>query len=62
MPIKCPKKLFEFFENSEDWATPSEEDRKFLYQALREGFEFSDIIHIEIPYLDNITFNDWGKF
>lgn len=62
MSVKCPKKLFEFFENSEGCATPDEDGKEFLYQALYEGFQFSDIVHIEIPSLDNKTFNDWGKF
>ena len=62
MPIKCPKRLFEFFENSGGWARPDDEGRAFLYQALYDGFQFSDIISIDIPKLDNKTFNDWAKF
>jgi len=62
MPIKCPKELFEFFENSGGWATPDEDGQKFLYQALYEGFQFSDIVHIDIPKIDNKIFNDWDQF
>jgi len=62
MPVKCPKQLFEFFEASEGWARPDEEGQKFLYEALYEGFQFSDLVCIYIPDLDNKTFNDWDKF
>ena len=62
MSVKCPKKLFEFFEASEGWARPDEEGQKFLYEALYEGFQFSDLVSIDIPELDNKTFNSWDKF
>ena len=62
MSVKCPKKLFEFFEASEGWARPDDEGQKFLYEALYEGFQFSDLVSIDIPELDNKTFNSWDKF
>jgi hypothetical protein len=62
MPIKCPKQLFKFFEASEGWARPDEKGQKFLYEALFEGFQFSDLVCIYIPDLDNKTFNNWEKF
>jgi len=62
MSVKCPKKLFEFFETTEGWARPDEEGQKFLYEALYEGFQFSDLVSIDIPELDNKTFNSWEKF
>jgi len=62
MPIKCPKQLFEFFEVSKGWARPDEKGQIFLYEALSEGFQFSDLVNIFIPDLDNKTFNDWDKF
>ena len=65
MPVKCPKQLFAFFEASEaneGWARPDEEGQKFLYEALYEGFQFSDLVYIYIPDLDNKTFNNWDKF
>ena len=62
MSIQCPKHLFEFFENCGGWARPDEEGQKFLYEALYEGFQFSNLISIDIPILDNKTFNDWDKF
>ena len=62
MSIQCPKYLFEYFENCGGWARPDEEGQKFLYEALFDGFEFSNLISINIPTLDNKTFNDWNKF
>ena len=62
MSIQCPKHLFEFFENCGGWANPDEEGQKFLYEALYEGFQFSNLISIYIPNLDNKTFNDWDMF
>ncbi len=62
MSIQCPKQLFEFFENCGGWAEPDEEGQKFLYEALYAGFQFSNLISIDIPTLDNKTFNDWDKF
>ena len=65
MPVKCPKQLFAFFEASEaseGWARPDEEGQKFLYEALYEGFQFSDLVYIYIPDLDIKTFNSWEKF
>jgi hypothetical protein len=62
MPIQCPKKLFKFFENCGGWANPDEEGKKFLYQALNEGFEFSNLISIDIPTIDNKAFNNWDQF
>lgn len=62
MSIQCPKQLFKFFENSGGWARPDEEGQKFLYEALYAGFQFSNLISIDIPNLDNKTFNDWDKF
>ena len=65
MPVKCQKQLFAFFEASEaneGWARPDEEGQKFLYEALYEGFQFSDLVCIYIPDLDTKTFNNWEKF
>ena len=62
MSIKCPKKLFEFFENCGGWAKPDEKGQIFLYEALYAGFQFSNLISIDVPALDNKTFNDWDKF
>ena len=62
MSIQCPKHLFEFFASCDGWARPNEEGQKFLYEALYAGFEFSNLISIDIPILDNRTFNDWDKF
>ena len=62
MSIQCPKHLFEFFENCGGWARPDEEGQKFLYEALYEGFQFSNLISIEIHILNNKTFNDCDKF
>jgi hypothetical protein len=62
MSIQCPKQLFEFFESCSGWARPDEEGQKFLYEALYAGFQFSNLISIDIPILDNKTFNDWEKF
>ncbi len=60
--FKCPPKLFKFFENCGGWARPDEEGQQFLYEALYAGFQFSNLIHIDIPALDNKAFNDWEKF
>jgi len=60
--IQCPKQLFEFFENCGGWAKPDKEGQKFLYEALYTGFQFSNLISIDIPSLDNKTFNDWDEF
>ena len=62
MSIQCPKQLFEFFESCDCWAKPDEEGKKFLYEALYAGFQFSNLISIDIPPLDNKNFNDWDKF
>lgn len=64
MAVECPKELFEFFEKKcGDFARPTEkESQSFLYDALAEGFIFSDVIQIQFPKLDDKTFNDWGKF
>ena len=62
MSVKCPKKLFEFFEACDGWARPDEEGQIFLYEALSEGFQFADLVSIHIPELDSKTFNSWEKF
>ena len=62
MSIQCKKQLFEFFENCGGWERPDEEGQKFLYDALSEGFQFSDLVYIYIPKLDNKAFNNWEKF
>ena len=62
MSIQCPKQLFEFFENCGGWARPDEEGQKFIYKALHAGFQFSNLISIDIPIIDNKTFNNWDKF
>ena len=62
MSIQCPKKLFEFFENCGGWAKPDEKGQIFLYEALYAGFQYSNLISIDVPALDNKTFNEWDKF
>ena len=62
MSIQCPKQLFEFFENCGGWARPDEEGQKFIYKALHAGFQFSNLISIDIPIIDNKSFNNWDKF
>jgi len=62
MPAICPPELFKFFQQSEGWATPSENGRQFLYDAFYEYFEWSDLTPLSIPNLDKLTFQDWKKF
>ena len=62
MSIECPEQLFKFFENCGGWANPDDEGQQFLYEALYTGFQYSNLISIDVPALDNKTFNDWDKF
>lgn len=64
MAVECPKELFEFFQSKcGDFARPTErEGQIFLYDALGEGFIFSDVIQIHFPKLDDKKFNNWDKF
>lgn len=62
MSIECPEQLFKFFENCGGWANPDDEGQQFLYEALYAGFKYSNLISIDVPVLDNKTFNDWVKF
>lgn len=64
MTAECPSDLFKEFEKCVgDFATPKgEEGALFLYTALGEHSDFSNLTHFVIPKLDDETFRDWMKF
>ena len=63
MIISCAPEIFEQFEKGCGGdVTPDRKGQEFLYYALGEGLEFSGLIKIEIPELDDEEFGDWDKF
>jgi hypothetical protein len=62
MAVQCPPELFELFEKScGGWITPDDTGQIFLYQAQAE-FEFPGVVSLDIPELDDKSFDDWEKF
>jgi len=63
MIISCAPEIFKQFEKGCGGdVTPDRKGQEFLYYALGEGLEFSGLIKIEIPELDDEEFGDWDKF
>jgi len=63
MAAVCPPDLFKQFENSPDgWARPGPEGKQFLYDALGDHMEFTDLTYFTIPKLDDEAFGNWEKF
>ena len=63
MIVTCEKRLFDlFFEAKGSWITLKGDDLDFLYTALGEGLEFSDLTLINLPELLESHLQNWKDF
>ena len=63
MFISCVPAIFEQFEDGcGGYVTPDQIGQEFLYEALGAGLEFSDLVQIDLPELDDEKFSDWDEF
>jgi hypothetical protein len=63
MTVACNRELFDRLKASVgEWVTLSGEDLDFIYLALGEGMEDTDLTMLSIPELKRKDFSSWDKF
>jgi hypothetical protein len=63
MPVKCPPEIFkQFYDRRGEEVCPNEAGQEFIYHALAEEHDFTGIVPIFLPELENDILRDWEKF